>query len=97
MGLQRGQTVASGSLDASGQTPGIAMGGPFVMTLSGTWAGSAVLEVSSDEGATWVPDTGGVTFTGNGATGVPNVFGPHLMVRLNWTRVSGTLVWTFTR
>jgi hypothetical protein len=81
-------TGLSTSLEATGATAAVALGGYFDLSLSGTWAGSAVLERSRDSGVTWHPVE---TYTANVESyGYQPVGG--VVYRINWTRDSGTLV-----
>lgn len=91
----------SGTLTASGSTRGFRFTKPFNITVSGTWAGSWVLEMSPDEGLTWtnclLPDGTQNVFTTNGFVAVPNVWERGLRFRLTFTRTSGDLAWRFSQ
>lgn len=88
----------SGTLSATGNgtvfTP--VLGRAIWLTLSGVWAGTAVLERTTDMGATWLPATlGGTTLSWaenlNEPVGEETVSGAQY--RLAFTCTSGTLVY----
>jgi hypothetical protein len=95
--------VISGTLTASGTTPWLQVTGFYNIQLSGTWAGSAVLERSFDNGVTAVALAKDVSGTPNAFTantslsvfepesGDTYAGKPQVLVRFNWTRTSGTL------
>ncbi len=96
-------SVITGTLSATGVTPWVQVTGFYNVQLTGTWAGTAVIERSFDNGVT-------SSAISKDASGAPNSFTanmslavfepensdsitkkPNVLVRVNWTRTSGSL------
>lgn len=97
----RAQFNETGTLAATGSSPGFLFSHPFNLTLSGTWVGSVAVEASPDEGATWVncpmPDGTYSALTANGFYPAPNVWQRGIQFRVTFTRTSGTLAWRLSQ
>lgn len=90
------------SLAATGSSPDpFVAGGPFNLTIRGTWVGSWALERSVPGTNVWdncvLPDGAPSAFTGNGAFVIQNVVGTEKFAyRVTFTRTSGTLTGEFS-
>lgn len=94
MAVRRRPQASSGVLTAPGVTDAVRSGGPVLLHLGGAWSGEVVVEMSADDGASWVAaaqddDSHPFTSPTSASVAVPD----GTLVRMRAVGLSGELDW----